>query len=102
MTFHSGYALVTGTLLVLYFVITRLISFVHAYRFSKANGCKPARKIPQQERIIGLKEFQKRASAAKAKVYLPEIQKFFREMGNTYSTVILGTEFIMTIEPENV
>ncbi|KAH9208984.1 cytochrome P450 [Leptodontidium sp. 2 PMI_412] len=102
LTLHSSYALSTGTLLVLYFVIKRLMSFINAYRFCKANGCKPARKLPQQERIIGLQEFHKQVASAKAKVFLREIQKQFQEMGNTFSTVVLGTELVMTIEPENV
>ncbi|KAG4441899.1 hypothetical protein IFR05_002640 [Cadophora sp. M221] len=102
MILNLSYALGTGTLLVLYFTITRLISIIDDYRFCKANGCKPPRKLPQQERILGLGEFKKQLSAVKSKLFLEMILQQFRDMGTTFSSVVLGTDFLMTIEPENV
>ncbi|KAH8586803.1 putative cytochrome P450 alkane hydroxylase [Bisporella sp. PMI_857] len=89
-------------LLTIYFVVTYIISFITAYNFAKRHNCKPAPRIPQSERILGLANFLKQIRLAKAKQLLPDTLAHHRELGNTFSVNIMGRKIHVTTEPENV
>ncbi|ELR02562.1 hypothetical protein VC83_08941 [Pseudogymnoascus destructans] len=82
--------------------VRHVISLIQRSRFAKARGCKPPARLPQTERIIGYKVFLAMAADMKARTMLPTSLRLHREMGNTFSLVLLSQPAIATIEPENV
>lgn len=89
-------------LLTLYFVFSRLWTWYSGYQFAKAHGCKPAKKLPQSERIVGYQFFKEQKENGAKQQLLNAGVKRFRAVGNTFSLVISGRWAITTIEPENI
>ena len=102
MALQTIYALIVGACCVLYFIIAKIASSIENYRFSNANGCKPAPKYPQFERILGIANFREDKAHAKAKIRLQSGYKKFEQFGNTYSTFEMGLTLHHTIEPNNI
>lgn len=101
MLSHAVALLALGCLIAFY-AASKVGSWVRLSRFSKANGCKPVRQLPQSERILGYALYRADTAAAKAKASLPTGLQRFKDFGNTWSGNLLGQYFIATIEPENV
>ncbi|KAG0645264.1 Cytochrome P450 monooxygenase himC [Hyphodiscus hymeniophilus] len=79
-----------------------IFTYVQNYRFAKDNGCQPAPKLPQSERIIGYANFKQQTAAFKAKRMLPEGLQRFETTGDTFTVVTMGRKLWVTREPENV
>jgi hypothetical protein len=86
----------------LYFVVRGTASYVAAYRFKKAHGCKPEHKLPQWDRLIGFGLYRARRQAFANHRVLATIKERHRDNGPTYSSVTLGLKFVHTVDPENV
>lgn len=99
-----AYPLYLGALLCLavIFTVKRLASYLSAYRFKKAHGCKPVRRLPQSERILGWAYFRRQMKAVKEKRILEEMRSIYDSHGPTFSSVVLGGHLINTIDPENI
>ena len=93
---------VACTCLLLIYLIRRAISWLRLSRFSRAHGCKPVRRLPQTERIVGYDLYRADIAAAQANKSLASALGKFRALGNTWSGKLMGQYFLATIEPENV
>ncbi|KAK3377980.1 cytochrome P450 [Podospora didyma] len=85
-----------------YWGIARLASHLELRRLARTHGCKPVRRMPQKERIIGLGQFLDDVAAAREHRTLQTAQCRFQELGNTFSGVCMGAYFITTIDSDNV
>jgi hypothetical protein len=85
-----------------YFIISGITTWIRRRRFAKAHGCEPPTRLPQTERIIGVDLFTALQTQTKSKTLLPTGVQMHRELGNTFSGVLLGQPVLITIEPENV
>ena len=83
-------------------IIKRLSTSISNARFIQSHGCKPQRKLPQFERIIGYGLYRTQANAVKEKQLLEGNHKRFQDNGITWSCVLMGKTFHNTIDPENV
>jgi hypothetical protein len=93
---------VVGALVVFAFVAQRLAKYVVATRFQKAHGCKPARQIPQWDRILGYDLYKSQVNASKNKQILKVAMKRYEDNGITWSAVMMGSIWNNTIDPENI
>jgi hypothetical protein len=96
------YALIAVGILVLYIVVTKIIAYVEAVRFAKANGCEPLRKFPQSERILGWEIYQQSKKLRASHEFLETGRQRYLTYGHTYEITVMGRTFITTDEPENV
>jgi hypothetical protein len=85
-----------------YFVIGQVVVWIRRRRFARAHGCEPPLRLPQTERIIGFDLFNAMQAQTKAKTLLPTSLQWHRELGNTFTAVLLGQAITITIEPENI
>lgn len=85
-----------------YFTFTTTVSWIRRRRISRAHGCEAPTRLPQAERIIGLGLFKEMQAQTKSKTLLPSTLEQHRELGNTFSGVLLGQGLLITIEPENI
>jgi hypothetical protein len=95
------YAVALGGV-VLYFVVSTTTSYIAAVRFKKAHGCKPEKKMPQAERIIGYGLFRSQRQARKENRLTAVSRERYRDNGPTYSSVIMGMKVFNTMDPENI
>jgi hypothetical protein len=79
-----------------------LSSAITAARFKRAHGCQPARQLPQRERLVGWAFYREQVFHVKNKSFLAAVKRRYDENGLTWSTRMLGTTFINTIDPENI
>lgn len=72
----------------------------------KKHGCKPIKHSPElnsfPNNIIGIKSLKDGLKAVKEHRLLPYSRDCFLRNGNTRHTKILFTDFILTLEPENL
>uniref|UniRef100_A0A093VGW9 Cytochrome P450 n=1 Tax=Talaromyces marneffei PM1 TaxID=1077442 RepID=A0A093VGW9_TALMA len=85
-----------------FFLVRRLIRYISVARFKRRHGCKPAKQLPQREKIIGFAYFRIQAEAVKKKRLMALQQERYDTYGNTWSLVLMGARFYTTIEVENV
>jgi hypothetical protein len=83
-------------------IIKRFSISISNAHFIKKHGCKPQRKLPQFERIIGYGLYRTQVNAAKEKTLLEGNHKRFQDNGITWSCVLMGKTFYNTIDPENI
>lgn len=96
------YALLALGAFVSYFVITRIAAYIEAVRFAKANGCKPVRKFPQKERIVGWEVYQNAKELRAKHEFLETARQRYLDNRHTYQITVLGNTFVTTDEPENI
>ena len=65
-------------------------------------GCKPVPKYPQKMIFLGLDWLQDMVRAVNAHGFLERGRRLHREIGKTYTTYLLDSSIIHTIEPENL
>lgn len=70
--------------------------------FIKQHGCKPVRKFPQRESLIGYDLYKSQLMAAKQRRILRTAVERFERFGKTLEFTLLGRSIISTIEPENI
>lgn len=71
-------------------------------RMIREHGCKPAKKLPQMDPILGLDLLYSSLKSIKKHTFLEEIKERFDKMGNTFQSHMVGRTAIVTIEPENL
>jgi hypothetical protein len=86
----------------IFYIARSLTSYISEYRFKKAHGCKPERKLPQFERFIGYGLYRIQRKAFVNQQILPVGRARYAANGPTYSSVLLGMKFINTMDPENI
>jgi hypothetical protein len=96
------YALLVVGVVVSYFVITKVAAYIEAVRFARAYGCKPVRRFPQSERIVGWEIAQLSKKLRARHEFLETGRQRFLEQGHTYEITVMGTTFVTTDEPENI
>ncbi|KAI9054533.1 hypothetical protein LZ554_001689 [Drepanopeziza brunnea f. sp. 'monogermtubi'] len=99
MEYHVRAILVALSLV---FLARRIITKIRVARFEKLNGCKPARQIPQFDRILGYGLYRIQARASKTRTILAVSKKRFADNGHTWKATMMGRSFYNTIDPENV
>lgn len=92
--------LALGVILLL--LLRKAFTYFQDYRFAKAHGCEEPAALPQSERILGYANFKQQVQMSKEKKILPDGQRRFEEVGNTFSAVTLGRKLWITRDPENV
>ncbi|KAH7381094.1 putative cytochrome P450 alkane hydroxylase [Cadophora sp. MPI-SDFR-AT-0126] len=88
--------------LVLILLIGKAFTYFQEYRFAKAHGCEVPVAYPQSERILGYAHFKQQVRMSKEKKILPDGQRRFEQVGDTFSVVTLGRKTWITRDPENV
>lgn len=71
-------------------------------RMIKENGCKPPKKLPQSDPILGLDLLYSALTALKKHTFLEETKQRFDKTGNTYHSHMSGKSATLTLEPENL
>lgn len=71
-------------------------------RMIKEHGCKPPKKLPQMDPILGLDLLYSSLRALKRHTFMEETKGRFDKMGNTFQSNMVGRKAILTIEPENL
>ncbi|ORY17101.1 putative cytochrome P450 alkane hydroxylase [Clohesyomyces aquaticus] len=87
---------------VVYLILRNICTRIYYARLAHHHGCKPARLLPQGERVLGLSLFKEQMKASMEARLLPLMVQRHRDNGNTFKGSIMGREFITTIEPENI
>lgn len=100
--FNITFTNVTVVSIALFVTLRAITSWAQRRRFARAQGCEPPVRLPQAERILGVGLFWAMQAQTKAKTFLPTGLQMHRELGNTFSAVLLGQPVLITIEPENV
>jgi hypothetical protein len=62
----------------------------------------PARRVPQVERIIGLRTYLDLKRDRQQRISLQETTRRAHQYGRTTTGVVLGTQFLSTCDPENI
>ena len=92
-----------GGIYLLYILIQYAI---RAYRYSvlsRENGCKPPKRYPHRDPILGLDVLRENAANGKSGTFNECVKARYNKLGvNTYTSLFLGEEIIQTIEPENI
>jgi hypothetical protein len=96
------YALGALGCLVAYYVISKLVAYIEAVRFSRAHGCKPVPKLAQSETIVGWGLAQELNKNRANKTLLESGRKRFIENGDTFQLTVMGQTFLTTNDPENI
>lgn len=102
MARYQTFALSAVILAIVYYTITRILTYHRARLFARSHGCRPVPRVPQREHIIGYDLYKEQADAHAAKFLLTYLRDLFLRYGNTFQTTIMGDKFINTMEPENV
>lgn len=99
----KGYLLaVVITLFSVYYAANSIVLSITNRKFAKSHGCEAVKRLPQNERILGLQLLRQQLQAARNHTWLETWQKLYRDNGHTFSAYVLGRTSICTIEPENV
>ena len=71
-------------------------------RLFESNDCKPLPKYPHVRFVFGLDYVWHTIRAVKSQTFLSETRLLFKELGPCFSTHILATRAIHTIEPQDI
>ncbi|KAG9245264.1 cytochrome P450 [Calycina marina] len=99
---HLNNALAALLALFSLFAVRGIYTYIEGIRFSRAHGCKPAKRFPQSERIIGYDLYKQQQEAARTKSLLARGLKRYADNGPTFSFSFMGNTFVSTIDPENI
>lgn len=95
-------ALVAVFALALFKTCQRMIRHRRAQAFAEAHGCEPAPKRRQKWYYFGADTLVESYRHKKQFHYLELLQQNFTEYGLTYTSSVLGTSKLTTIDPANV
>ncbi|KFY08386.1 hypothetical protein V492_06278 [Pseudogymnoascus sp. VKM F-4246] len=98
----SSFVKIAAAFLAALLLVNHVVTMIQRRSFAKAHGCKAPARLPQSERIIGFRAFQVMSSNMKERIMLPTALQMHRELGNTFSLVLLSQRALSTIEPENI
>lgn len=98
----SRILLVLAFTCLLYSFVRSVIRYFQVRKFKHIHGCKPARRVPQPERIIGLSTYLTLRSDRQRRISLQETARRAYRLGYTTTAVVLGVEFLSTCDPENI
>jgi hypothetical protein len=89
---------VVGVLVaVVAFVIHTIANHIRVARFKKTHGCKPERRLPQLERIMGYGLYKIQRNAAKTKTLLDVGRQRYLDNGPTWSAAMMGEVSVFCI-----
>ncbi|KAF2113889.1 cytochrome P450 [Lophiotrema nucula] len=71
-------------------------------RLERQWGCKPLRRAPQKDPILGIDIFITQAKAAGNRKYLQTVQQWFQDVAPTFGVRLMGDDMIFTNEPRNI
>ncbi|KAI0543587.1 putative N-alkane-inducible cytochrome P450 [Xylaria curta] len=83
-------------------IVQKTLRYFEIRRFKRQHKCLPAARVPQLERIIGLRTFLDLKRDRRERVSLQEITRRAHQYGRTTTGIVLGTQFLSTHDPENV
>jgi hypothetical protein len=86
---HTVYV-VGVSVVVIAFVIHTIANHIRVARFKKNHGCKPERRLPQLERIMGYGLYRIQSNAAKNKTLLEVGRQRYLDNGPTWSAALMG------------
>ena len=89
-------------ILICAYVSKRIATSFSNFLLRRRLGCRPIRRVPQPERIIGYELYRTQVTALKNKNSLDVNLRRYMDNGVTWSVVMMGKTFINTIDPENV
>ncbi|CAG8951472.1 hypothetical protein HYFRA_00007388 [Hymenoscyphus fraxineus] len=90
------------SLLLISILSRKCITYLTYRHASNHQNYKPAPQIPQWDRLIGYSLFKESSQAVSTNSVLQLMTTRFQKYGTTFSGVLMGQSFIMTIEPENI
>lgn len=79
-----------------------ILRSIAAAKFQKLHNCLPPPALPQRERIVGLDLLKECSKATKSKTSLEDAVRRISETADTYSNVVVGMNFITTVDPANI
>ncbi|KAI1733383.1 hypothetical protein F4680DRAFT_464462 [Xylaria scruposa] len=83
-------------------IVQKTRRYFEIHRFKRQHRCLPAARVPQLERIIGLRAFLDLKRDRRERVSLQETTRHAHQYGRTTTGIVLGTQFLSTHDPENV
>ncbi|KAI0197527.1 putative N-alkane-inducible cytochrome P450 [Astrocystis sublimbata] len=83
-------------------IIRKSIRYLAISRFKRKHQCLPARRVPQVERLIGLRAYLDLKRERKERISLQETTRRAHQYGRTTTGTVLGTRFLSTCDPANV
>lgn len=78
------------SLVVLALVVHTVANYIRVARFKKIHGCRPERKLPQLERIIGYGLYKIQSNASKSRTLLEVGRQRYLDNGPTWSAGLMG------------
>ncbi len=86
----------------LYYLYQELTVGASRRKFIRQHGCKPPRKYRHVDPVLGLDLFRANVKALRSHTFLQTLRGRFLEYGNTFQLILMGSNVIATIEPENL
>lgn len=94
--------IVLASLLLFYATLQRAILSIKRRRFIHDHNCRPLRRIPSLDPILGSDVVFQSYKHLSTHTYLDITRERFLKHGNTYQAKMMGARVYNTIEPENI
>ena len=88
--------------LIIYYALQRAILSINRHRFIQQHNCRPLRRLPSLDPILGFDVISQSYRHLKAHSYLDALRERFLKHGNTFQGNMMGVRVYNTIEPENI
>jgi hypothetical protein len=85
------------SVVVVAFVVHTIANHIRVARFKKTHRCKPERRLPQLERIMGYGLYRIQSNAAKNKTLLEVGRQRYFDNGPTWSAGLMGEVSVFCI-----
>jgi hypothetical protein len=99
---NTDYLILVVALLICFILSRKLQLALTQRRFAKSHDCKPVKKFPQRDPILGLDWFRAQLDAYKSHKFLEKATQRYEQQGTTFSGTTIGRVFLLTIDPENI
>lgn len=76
--------------------------FISRYRLARLHGCKPPVRYTHTEPFFGIDSLYESIKSRKANKYCLREQQLHHDLGNTFTSVLLGSRVVNTLEPGNL
>ncbi|KAK7534108.1 cytochrome P450 [Phyllosticta citribraziliensis] len=93
------FAVISGALFLVY---NQSVLYLHRRKVIRENGCEPPTAAKLLDPVLGIDNIITLARESRNHNLLGHISNRFKQYGQTYSTLRLGTPLIMTNEPANL
>lgn len=103
MELRRDHVLLAGVALLVSYAILRAVqSRLEIARFKKQHKCKPCKRVPQKDPILGLDTFISLKKSRELRISLDLNYRNTLKTQWTSSASILGQRFVTTCDPENI